>query len=72
MQWELGGSNPPPLPQKNQSLKDTDFVDTLMLNVQLVYVQPEISYWNRLMTGILEFWKIKLKNYKVFDEIEPF
>jgi len=55
MQGDLGDAAFPPT-KKNGSLKDTDFVDTLiMVSVYLPYLQPEISYCNRLMTGILEF-----------------
>jgi len=55
MQGDLGDATLP-LPKENGSLKDTGFVDTLiMVRVYLPYLQPEISYSNRLMTGILEF-----------------
>jgi len=47
----------PPISQ----LKWTDLVDTMISNVSYGLPSDEISHWNRLMTTISEFWKIKYK-----------
>jgi len=47
-----GWSPSPSPPSRNRNLKNTDFADMIISNA--------ISQWNREVTGVLEFWKIKL------------
>ena len=65
LQWrtwgegELWGYSP-----QNQNLKTkTYFVDSDIRHCTLFTPSAEISLWNQLMTGTLEFWKVNLKNF---------
>ena len=48
-------------PYKSKLKKNTGYAETVISNFYVIYPSAKISHWNKLMTGILEFWKIKLK-----------
>ena len=49
---------------------NTNFVDTMLLEVLHDFNFSQISHWNRLMSNILEFCKNKIKSYDVLNEIK--